>query len=53
MIQVPQCFAAWVIIIKIFNVVDSIPAQALAVPFDFTSFHHSLFSGLGHNFFYS
>ena len=44
------CFAAWVIIIKIVNVVDSIPAQALAAPFDSHLFHHSLFSGFSHNF---
>ena len=30
-----KCFAAWVIIIIIFNVINSIPAQALAVPFWF------------------
>ena len=28
-----KCFAAWVIIIKNFNVINSIPAQALATPF--------------------
>ena len=44
MTQVPQCFVAWIIIIKIFNVINSIPVQA-------TSFHHSLFSDLGWNFF--
>ena len=31
--RVPQSFVAWVIIIKIFNVINSISAQALATPF--------------------
>ena len=33
MAKTPQCFVAWVIIIKNFNVINSIPAQALAAPF--------------------
>ena len=38
-----------VIIIKIFNVMNSIPAQP---PFDFTYFSSQPFSGLGRNIFY-
>ena len=42
---------AWVIIIKIFNVTNSIPAQAWPPPFDFTSFYNSLFQVLATTFF--
>ena len=53
LIFLPQCFVAWVIIIKNFNVIDSISTQALAASFDFTSFSSQPFSGLDCNFFYS
>ena len=49
MTQEPQCFAAWIIIIN-FNVINSIPAQALAPPFDFTSFSSQPFQILATTF---
>ena len=51
MTQAPQCYVAWVII-KIFNVINNIPAQAFDRSLLISHlFHHSLFSGLGVTFF--
>ena len=46
----PKCFPAWIIIIKIVNVMNSIPAQALATTFGFHILSLQSFSHLGHNF---
>ena len=39
-----HCFAAWVVISKIFDVINSILSQALDTPFDFTFFSRALLS---------
>ena len=46
-----KCFVAWIITIKVFNVINSIPMQTLAAPFSFHNFSAHAFLSLGHNFF--